>query len=151
MPKLNHWEDKDWGRTQCVCFTPHYSRHELQLTAGGYCSFHLHTQRANRFFVVSGVVRVVAITGWRVVGTLLTKGSELIVPSLVSHQFQVVEGGTMIEEYWPDRHEGTCLENDIERFTTGGLVHPNLLHLCDGVMVNKNTCTGYDLREQKTI
>lgn len=114
------YEEKCWGSTCCVEQSSHYSRHQLRLVEGGYCSFHYHNQRANHFLVLIGKVRVISCIGWQCEATTLTPGEPLVIPSRVLHQFQVLESGRMIEEYWPDG--GRVLKDDITRLTIGGMV-----------------------------
>jgi mannose-6-phosphate isomerase-like protein (cupin superfamily) len=120
---MTAWEDKVWGRTRCLFESRKYSRHELELVAGGYCSFHYHNHRANFFKVEKGIVRVVQLLGLELLAEDLYEGAELQVPSRVPHQFQVIEDGVMLEEYFPDRG-GDIDNSDIVRMSHGsnGLV-----------------------------
>lgn len=115
------WENKCWGRTRCIEERDDYSMHLLELQAGGFCSFHYHKQRANKFRVISGIVRVVFAYGWNVQWEELKATDEFVMPSLVPHQFQVIEAGEMEEEYYPDR--GDKISNaDIVRLSIGSKV-----------------------------
>lgn len=96
-------------------------RAELKVQARTFCSFHYHEHRANRFIVKSGKLRVVSSMGGILSFHDLSADNILDVPSLVPHQFQVLESGEVIEEYWPDRG-GFCQESDIVRFTQGGTI-----------------------------
>lgn len=115
----HHWEDKVWGQTRVTHQSEFYSRHELRTKAGGFCSFHYHSERANRFIVLSGIVRVVWVFGWKPCYKDLAADNVLDVPSLVPHQFQVIQGGEVVEEYFSDR-KGTVKNQDITRLSTGG-------------------------------
>lgn len=137
------WETKCWGRTRCTVESDRYARHELELEAGGYCSFHYHAHRANRFAVVRGTVRVVEVYGWQSYARTLLPGTVHTVPSLVPHQFQVLEPGLMIEEYWADRG-GLCLSTDIIRLTQGGRVAKIL---CVGLQLTDRSWTAGDIRQ----
>lgn len=110
---------KAWGSTECLISCPLYSRHRLEVLAGGYSSIHWHAERANRFHVESGTIAVVTFHAWRYDRLVLTVDNSCDVPSLVPHQFQVIEGGVIVEEYWPDRG-GAVREDDIVRLTVGG-------------------------------
>ena len=115
---LGEWEVKPaWGRTRCTHDSPLYSRHELEVEAGGTCSVHYHRHRGNRFFVVSGSIAVVEYFAWEAERTILTAGNTLDVPALVVHQFQVIQSGACVEEYWPDR--GPVRNDDIVRLCEG--------------------------------
>ncbi len=120
IKQASSWVDKVWGETRCLLQSPHYSIYELQVKERGFCSFHYHMNRANRFIVKSGMVRIVWCYGWLIKGITLTDGQSVEVHSLIPHQFQVVEDGVMLEEYFPDRG-GTIHNDDIERLTTGGM------------------------------
>ena len=128
---MEELEQKCWGTTRLVTESQFYSLHELTLLKGGFSSFHFHKKRANRFKVLYGVVRVVWSYGWRISFTDLSPDNVLDLPSLVPHQFQVLESGTMLEEYYSDRG-GEIDVSDIERLTVGGMRdwpmdHPGVL------------------------
>lgn len=117
---------KVWGVTSKLIDTPFYAKHELEVENGGYCSIHYHAQRANRFTVVSGEVEIIELYGPIIKrSTLSSSGrapfSHYDVPSMVVHMFMVRRGGTMYEEYYPDRN-GRIQDDDIVRLTEGGIV-----------------------------
>lgn len=111
--------EKAWGTTECLISGPLYSRHRLAVKTGGYSSVHYHVDRANRFIVESGSIAVAVFYAWRVERHVLTVDNTLDVSSLVPHQFQVLEDGIVVEEYWPDRG-GSVREDDIVRLCKGG-------------------------------
>lgn len=114
------WESKVWGRTRCLVDSDKFARHELELIENTFCSFHYHTNRANKFKLKSGIVAVMIVHGWQIEQFILgINGNECVVPSLVPHQFQVIQSGAMIEEYWPDRG-GEVWNGDIIRLSQGG-------------------------------
>jgi mannose-6-phosphate isomerase-like protein (cupin superfamily) len=119
----DEWEDKDWGRTRCtVDGSPHFTRHELELWSGGYCSFHYHKNRANLFRIVRGLVRVVYTVGWEIKHDIVDEsGYAVEIRPMVAHQFQVLRGGEMIEDYLPCPFVAI---DDIVRFTKGNLLRP---------------------------
>lgn len=114
--KIETWTTKVWGSTRCVYESSKFSGHELKVNAGGYCSVHYHEQRANRFIVDSGVIAVVEFYAWEIDRRILTKGQTADVPSLIPHQFQVIQTGVVREEYWADRG-GEVRQDDIARLT----------------------------------
>lgn len=114
------WEDKDWGRTREVVSSPFYSKHELEVVAGGFCSIHYHRERANRFIITKGVIEIVEFFGPRYSRYQLGPDNTYDVPSLVPHMFIVHKDGTMIEEYYPDRG-GEVRISDIVRLIEGGI------------------------------
>lgn len=129
------WEEKDWGWTRCKHkATPRYTLHELKTKEGGFCSFHYHNERGNVFRVLAGLVRVVWVFGWRIEHQLLSKDNSLFIPSLVPHQFQVLESGEMWEEYVPDRSGGRVSVDDIERLTRGGMTELSKLRRAPGIV-----------------
>ena len=95
-----------------------FQRHQLEVTAGTCCSVHMHHHRANRFVVMSGSIAVVEFHAWEHTTHILTADMTLDIPSLVVHQFVVLEDGAVIEEYWADRG-GTVDNADIVRFNVG--------------------------------
>lgn len=117
---LNRWKQKCWGRTRCIINTDFYSKHELELVEGGYCSFHYHKSRCNRFRVVEGAVKVVWAFGWRVCHITLRSTDYLAfdIPPNIPHQFQVIESGKMIEEYFSIEC-GRVRDGDIVRLSEG--------------------------------
>lgn len=118
---MTDWQDKVWGRTRCVIETPFYSRHELEIIAGTYCSLHYHQYRANRFIVSDGHVQIIEMYGPKIVKTNLFRDNVYDVPSLVPHMFVVYKSGAMVEEYYVDRH-GQVKADDINRFFEGGIL-----------------------------
>jgi len=123
---MKYDQEKVWGWTRCAVSKLLYSRHELKLKKGGFCSFHYHEHRANRFTVIEGEVLIVWVIGWELFSKQLTSGLSVVVPSLVAHQFQAVDKSLMEEAYWGDRGSACVLEDDIHRFTTGGLLIDDL-------------------------
>lgn len=115
------WIEKVWGRTRCVYESDVFSGHELEVKQCGYCSVHYHANRANRFIVNQGVIAVVTFHAWKIKRTILTVGKTFDVPSLVPHQFQVIQSGRIREEYWSDCG-GDVDKHDIVRLTQGGIV-----------------------------
>lgn len=115
------WVDKVWGRTKELEDSPVYSRHELEVVAGGYCSLHFHRHRSNRFLITAGLVEIVEFFGPFVVRTRLGPENIYDVPSLVPHMFIVYESGAMLEEYFSDRGGRVC-RDDIVRLVEGGKI-----------------------------
>lgn len=112
------WTRKVWGRTRELIDSPFYSKHELEVEAGGFCSLHYHRHRANRFLVVSGEIEVVEVFGPQVVRTRLGPENTYDVPSLVPHMFIVYRSGVVFEEYFSDRG-GQVRRDDIVRLVEG--------------------------------
>lgn len=112
------WTRKVWGQTRELIDSPFYSKHELEVVAGGFCSLHYHRHRANRFLVVSGEIEVVEVFGPQVVRTRLGPENTYDVPSLVPHMFIVYRSGVVFEEYFSDRG-GQVRRDDIVRLIEG--------------------------------
>lgn len=115
------WQDKCWGETRELVDSPLYSKHELKIKVGGYCSLHFHVERANRFIVRTGLVEILEMFGPQVRRTILGPDNTYDVASLVPHMFAVRKDGEMIEEYFADRG-GTVRRNDITRIVEGGML-----------------------------
>lgn len=116
---MSEWEKKCWGRTREVVVSDFYSKHELEVKSGGYCSLHYHNFRANRFIIQTGRVEVVELYGPMVKRFMLGPDNRHDVPSLIPHMFIVYENGTMLEEYYSDRG-GEVRTDDIFRIVQGG-------------------------------
>ena len=146
------WESKVWGQTRQVFEASDRSRHQLELLRGGFCSFHYHHHRSNLFIVESGKVRIVHTIGWqvfeRVIGPGCADGATAVVAAEVAHQFQVLEAGEMIEEYYATPGHD-CHNQDIYRFTTGGLLVADIATAIEdsGIIISENAFTGRDLRK----
>jgi len=112
---------KCWGSTELIVDSDLFQRHMLNVKRGGYCSIHYHEQRANRFFVVSGMIQVIALLGPNMSSVILTDSMQYDVPSMVPHMFGVYRDGIVIEDYWPDRG-GRVASEDIVRLTEGDVI-----------------------------
>ena len=131
------WQEKIWGKTRCHVNSPFYSEHELMLKEGGYCSFHYHLHRANRFIVHSGKVKIVRAFGWDIKTIILEAGDEYDVSSLIPHQFQVIETSRMTEMYFPDRKKEIS-NDDIIRLSMGGKINRENFNL-PGIILSDGT------------
>lgn len=108
---------KFWGNTQCVFCGPHSEVHYLQINNGGYCSEHQHEHKWNRFFLISGRLRVIIYREDGQDVTTLKAGQYTDVPPGVYHKFEAEEESTCLEVYWTDNLNPA----DIVRRTTGGI------------------------------
>jgi hypothetical protein len=113
------WEPKPWGKTKILEDSIYYSKHELIINQGGYCSLHYHTQKANKFILISGDVHIVELFGPQICETKLEINKPYSVASLVPHFFAAYTDSEMIEVYYPDRC-GQLSHSDIIRLTEGG-------------------------------
>lgn len=123
---LPFWQDKCWGRVLHCFSNPQASVSYLEVLEGNRCSRHYHRERANTFIVVSGVVEIEVWDEHSLDSncqvTYLMSGDSLTVPSGKMHRFKVLESGTMIEVYFPDRTGYEVDINDIVRFDVGGSI-----------------------------
>jgi mannose-6-phosphate isomerase-like protein (cupin superfamily) len=109
---------KIWGKTQNLYLDNNSEVHFLEGNKGGYCSKHLHKNKWNRFFVISGKIKV---TIYRANGledeTILEAGHFTDVPPMIKHRFEVLEDCLCIEIYWTDNLDSS----DIVRDDIGGV------------------------------
>jgi len=122
-----NWEIKVWGKTRITLERPTFQEHELLTNAGGYCSVHYHRRRANSFIVLRGEIAVVLFRAFtwerhHLTSKNATFANPFIVPSQVTHRFEVLSSGQVIEQYWPDRGHQSIETDDIVRLSEGGTV-----------------------------
>lgn len=110
-------QSKFWGETQSIFVGPHSETHFLKIREGGYCSEHKHKKKWNRFFLISGRLKVIIFRENGEDVTILTHGQFTDVPPGCFHKFEAVEDSQCLEIYWIDSIN-TC---DIERRTEGGI------------------------------
>ena len=115
------WEDKCWGKVQHIFSTQAAAVSHLVVMPGFCCSMHMHVERANMFCVQSGMLQIeYHQPEWSSSSIHVMKaGDVFVVPSGVVHRFCVMEGGRVIEVYWPDKG-GVCRFDDIIRDDKGG-------------------------------
>lgn len=109
-------QGKVWGQTRCIFASPFCSVHRIVGRARGFCSVHKHAHKWNRFYVEHGALR---IRQWRGLPdeTIIRTGELCDIPPGITHQFEVVEDGSVAYEiYWVELDE-----SDIERATQGGI------------------------------
>lgn len=116
------YEEKIWGKTSLVVKRPGFTVHHLLVVPGSFCSIHLHAHRFNGFFVTRGKMVVREFDGERISKEVaLGAGDYYEVAPGIRHQFESIEGAEALEIYFPP----DVSENDITRFTIGGLLaHP---------------------------
>lgn len=116
-------QGKVWGTTSPIFCKNNVEIHRIEGRKGGYCSYHLHKSKFNRFFVESGVIRV---TIQRDYGsgiledvTVVGPQQQITVPPGFYHRFEVIEDCVAYEIYWVELDP-----DDIERLTVGGVNEP---------------------------
>jgi mannose-6-phosphate isomerase-like protein (cupin superfamily) len=131
----NRWspQNKNWGTSQPIhrCYDFHLE--EISILAGGYCSWHKHLSKHNRFFVSEGTLLVVT-------GSALMKGSECWVLSpgetcLIEnhkwHIFAALWGPVRAQEVYTRSGESIVVHGDIFRASEGGVL--NLEHYLNDI------------------
>ncbi len=122
-------ERKVWGWVRHAFSSPLCAVSILEVEAGGYCSKHWHTDRVNRFMVHSGIIEVVEYDKYgerEIVRVRLQSGDVHDVHVHITHRFEALESGVVIEVYWPKNHASIVSLSDIERLDTGGTFAPAL-------------------------
>ena len=121
---LPFWEEKCWGRVLHCFSSEQASVSYLEVLEGNQCSRHYHRWRANTFIVVSGMI---VVEKWKQkdgsdqpTTTPLYPMDCCTVPSNQLHRFKVLESGTIIEVYFPDKVGCKVDLDDIERLDVGG-------------------------------
>ncbi len=117
VPGIGPAQGKVWGSTQPIFRMNGIESHAIWVCEGGYCSKHLHIHKWNRFFVISGRLRISIFQDDYTEPdvTILDPGFISDVPPGVIHQFEAVMDTVAVEFYW------TSLDpNDIDRCGTHG-------------------------------
>ncbi len=108
---------KIWGDTDDFFSSGIVSVHYLNIKKGGFCSEHLHKQKANKFYVISGELE---ISIWEasdtIDKTILKEGQSTTIPFGVWHKFKALTDVRCIEIY-----EIKFSGEDIKRRIEGGL------------------------------
>lgn len=111
---------KIWGITSPIFCKNNVEIHRIEGIKGGFCSWHKHQSKYNRFFVESGLLKVIVRkdygSGELEDETILTAGQQTTVSPGEYHKFEVLEDCVAYEIYWVELQEG-----DIERLTVGGV------------------------------
>ena len=112
-------QGKIWGSTSLLFCKNNVEIHRIQGNKGGYCSWHRHQSKFNRFFVESGIIKVTTQkdygSGVLEDETILLPGQQTTVSPGQYHKFEVIEDCVAYEIYWIELDP-----NDIERLTVGG-------------------------------
>ena len=113
---------KAWGSVYHAFDNPECAVSVLYTKEGAYSSRHVHTERVNRFIVVSGCIDVVRYTPDGETETervRLHVGDIEDVKTMVVHSFEVVEGGILVEVYYPAYGGAQVRLDDIKRLRLG--------------------------------
>ena len=113
-------QGKIWGQTTPLFCKNNVEIHRIEGVSGGFCSFHCHKYKFNRFFVESGRLQITIQKdyGSGVLDdiTVLNPGQQTTVSPGQYHKFEVLEDCVAYEIYWVELDP-----NDIERLTIGGM------------------------------
>jgi mannose-6-phosphate isomerase-like protein (cupin superfamily) len=116
-------QGKVWGSTSPLFCKNNVEIHRIEGVKGGYCSWHKHLAKYNRFFVESGIIKVTVQkdygSGTLEDVTILLPGQQTTVAPGEYHKFEVVEDCVAYEIYWVELNP-----KDIERLTVGGARAP---------------------------
>jgi len=110
-------QSKFWGTTQCIYVGPLSETHYLKINNGGFCSEHEHEHKWNRFFLISGSLKVIIYRDDGEDVTILGPGQFTDVPPGVFHKFEALDACECLEVYWVDQLQS----GDIQRRTVGGI------------------------------
>ena len=115
IPPIGPVQGKIWGTTQCIFRHNNVEMHRIRVDAGGFCSEHRHNHKWNRFFIISGKIKITIFRENGQDETVLTDGQCTDAYPDGYHVFEALEDTDAIEIYWV-----TLDPDDIERRTTGG-------------------------------
>ena len=115
-PLVGPMQGKVWGSTQSIFRSDDTEVNFINARAGWQCSEHFHNRKYNRFYVISGRLRITIFGEQSNDVTELGPGMCTDVPSGVYHKFEAVEDSLAIEIYWV----GGLDPDDIVRRTIGG-------------------------------
>lgn len=88
----------------------------LYLKKDTFCSTHTHKEKINRFYVISGSVRIDTEFG----KIILKKNESWVVRPILKHRFVALVESTMLEFAYVE--EGKIDPNDINRESKGGRI-----------------------------
>jgi mannose-6-phosphate isomerase-like protein (cupin superfamily) len=112
-------QGKIWGSTSPLFCKNNVEIHRIEGNKGGFCSWHKHGAKYNRFFVESGTIKVTVQkdygSGTLEDVTILLPGQQTTVAPGDYHKFEVLEDCVAYEIYWVELNPA-----DIERITVGG-------------------------------
>lgn len=106
---------KVWGTRTRIFANKNIAVDFLNLKKNSHCSFHVHKNKYNRFYVLSGQLDLI-IDNQNII--LHPKQEIDILPNQV-HQFKLISDCTVIEISWNPK--GELKESDIIRFVKGGI------------------------------
>lgn len=110
---------KIWGDTQTILLNESSHVAFAKLNKGGYSSRHSHNVSWNRFFIISGTLRITVYRNNQEENILLNSGECLDIEPGLEHRMAALEYTEIIEMYWTDDNS-VVDPKDIIRKDTGG-------------------------------
>jgi len=117
-PAMRPKQGKVWGETMMAFAMNGIESHCLFAKACTYCSTHSHAAKWNRFFVLSGKLRVCLYSddGKTIIDQTIVRPWQVTdVPPGIRHSFEALEDTYAVEYYWTDLDP-----DDIDRHGTQG-------------------------------
>jgi mannose-6-phosphate isomerase-like protein (cupin superfamily) len=115
---------KIWGSTTPLFCKNNVEIHRIEGKKGGFCSWHCHRSKYNRFLIESGRLKITISkdygSGVLEDETIIGPGQQTTVAPGEYHKFEVLEDCVAFEIYWVELDPG-----DIERETVGGIQNDN--------------------------
>lgn len=117
MNKILEPKQKIWGETTQFFLGPSSECQFMRIKKGYYCSEHFHTYKYNRFFVISGKLKVTVFDEHnRSIHHILEKEQYIDIYPGDYHKFEALEDTICVEIYWTNN----LSPDDIFRRTVGG-------------------------------
>jgi quercetin dioxygenase-like cupin family protein len=110
---------KIWGERRRILLTRRTEIDLLYLKKDHFCSTHFHSQKNNKFYVISGKIKIQTELG----ETILTKDEHFTVFPPMVHRFYAIEDSIMIELAYVKN--GAINDMDIHRKSQGGKIIEN--------------------------
>lgn len=117
---------KVWGSTANLYLSQEVEVALIRIKKGGFCSWHSHKNKFNRFTVISGSLEIVIDKGHCFDKIVLTENMSTDVKPGDIHQFRCHEDCIAMEIYW----NNPLSAGDINRITDGGVF------LCDAKSID---------------
>jgi quercetin dioxygenase-like cupin family protein len=118
-------KEKVWGWSYPLLLTEDIEIVKIEVRHGGYSSRHAHKNKANMFFVLSGVLQVITYLknteDYDQIRFLHREGDAFQVAAGIFHRFRALAPTVAIEVYRPTG-TGKLDPNDIIRSDEGGLL-----------------------------
>ena len=104
-PKKEPCLNKGWGEEVVVHNDQNYCTKILNLKRGGECSLHMHLEKHETFWVLSGEVEIELFFNLERNRLILKAGESIDIPARMGHKFKALQPSTLIEASNYDREE----------------------------------------------